>query len=656
MALTSQEFRFSASVPGYIGKQPFKNTGAEIAESPQYQALFPKISGNFSLVETLMGVEQGEISEPEMDEAIAELILRVKTLHPVLPLLLGEVSLECPEEHLPVSFKLNRPNLKALNDLYEEAGADDLVGKIQELVGTFFGASDSGEPMLTLLHDRDPKGGKAILNLKAAEFNGADKTEAIRLFKEKEKLFQVELTRLILAFDATHGNQIPAEGFEAQMLFGVVGAWDFKEGEGKPTTKDCVRHLLLSEHISNQAKIRHDPDFDRRFIAHSFSVPTDRIPGLAERKARLVGKIPRRSNVAVVTGRQYLGYLEQDLRRSFPDFLDLYREHGEDPAWEGIFETLEESSGDPFLSQAVLQSYRKGTLQQDFPVISDLDFLKLRKFIKVVNTPDVLKPFLGSDIDLFCGRLERMAALLQHRPQTQEEKKVHLINLRKQYRVNLKDRGREAQTLAHTLFAFCERMYEVLCVEDGSTTGSIYIGDIGGLGASNIFCLLKDVREFFEKFDHRDDGEGVMIANLVREHSAEEVDKQEPQLLPALVHLLETAGDHVTRIRRVFDARLSECLGSDNFVNSVDTGDELVGASERNGFEEGMLVFLKTREVRMAVADLGIFEGEKLEVEEAAHLFTCLLVFAGGLTKPMKQVESRTKTMADTPVKIRIRR
>ena len=624
---------FEASIiEGYPeDQQPLTNTVEDLRKTPQYRVLLPRFQADFRLAAALRTLEQGgELDPARLDEIIAEMSERLESQHPVLPILTGKVPFEKPNRHLPLTFKLRTPGLKLLNSLYDPSGADALMAQIQDLVERFFGSTGQRPPVLSLV-SRDAKGGKALFNLDSNEFLGKDSDAFIKEFIAKAEEFQEPLNALLREFDAAHGNKLP-EGMKAQMLFGGVEAWDFGGEGAEPKTEDLVMHFIHSEYVANVAKLRFDFD------------PENPAPQTDD----------RRRSAAFIPLRRTMGIVEIELRKTMPAFEKLFKAHAEDPEWMGEAEDSKlfvplGSDGAYCLSVYALQHHRKGTLQEAFPFLTDADVLVIQSVFEVVNTVDVLKPFLGEDIEAFSRTLEDRAALLTTEPQALEDKKAHALHLAKALRTSLKSKEGLEGDISATRFAVSEKLHKVLCTTDETEAHTLAVGDVASFGAANLLVLFKDLFTFYNKFPGED--QFNIIHDYVRKLSSAQIDELLPHFMPALKELMLTAGDEVTALKRRIDQLFAELLPG--IIANIDGGDELEGVYPSPDAKD-LEAFLVGSGVRMALVRLP-FGHDPMELDEGAELATCLMVFAEGLMNALKYAEKVNKRISKDPVNVIIK-
>lgn len=614
-----------------IAGKRYGNSLQALRKTSQYEVLFPRFLHDFRLAAQLRRIESGEIDPEELDLALSTLRQMLQESHPVMPLLTGKVVLKEPAKERPLIFKLYQPKLKELNTLYGESGADELMGQVQDAVEAFFASEKGGLPILTLVQ-RDAKASKAIIHFNSPEFDGLDAEQAKALVHRKVIGVQSVLTQLVLEFDRSHGKKLPTN-FRAKMVFGEVDAWDLVEDPENLTTKDYVMQFIAAELVSNVAQVRRESD--RR--------SSDRPEG-------------RRRDYVSLSARQFAAALERDLRQVVPPFKALYDLHKEDPQWKPLFRYVR---GAPFLSKEALQRLREKKLQTQFSFLSEEEVTCFTRLVEVINTVDVLKPFLSEDIDLLVARLESNASLLQEEPQEEAEKVEYVQRLAQEVRVSLKDRARHGDPILHTRFALSEQLYEVLCTDqDSKESGdelpkgpTLLLGDGKAFGATNLQGLFADAFTLFESLSQ--DGGDVYdyIMDVVARHSTEEIDALVPELAPALKHLISSTGDRGTRQLRTFVEALLECDPSGKALADASGGDELrVLVSS----EADIGPLLRLNRIRMVAIQLASVP--KLSVLEAADLLACIFVFAEGLTKALKVAEHKNKTISKEAVHVTIRK
>lgn len=566
---------------------------AKVRQAPGYALANAKFTEDLYLAQALEAHKRGTLEGDDVEGTRMALYDRLRNSHPVIPILSGEVSIENPTLQLPLVFKLYQPKVKDLNSHYGESATNDLMARVQDLFVTYFGSSRGGLPIATLLN-RDFKGGKALLNLNSPDL---DSTEPWKDFQFKAEAFQFELTRLVHDFDDTHGNKFPSD-LEARMVFGCTDR-SLAPDPQNLALSDHVEHFLLAEHVANMAQ-------RRRKVSGA--------PGAQER-----------GHAIKLSGKNYVYALEVDFKRVAKPFSQLYKRHKDEPLWAPLFR----HEDPPFLSLDAIQCLRKGQLQEKFPFLTEEDVNCFANLVEVVNTVDVLKPFLEEGKELFYKRLASTALLLVEKPTSEEEKKDHLTRLAAKSRVHLKDQVQMGQPISQTRLAFAERVYSVLCGDESVPT-TVLIADVKAFSPSNISGYYFDLLALYSDPD---------LVNAPDQ--------------AALRTLLTSSGDLLSHYLRRQEAHMVDCYsGALSVVSDATGGDEMVASVASQSLDSKHERFLESNDVRLVAASLPV--GARMDVKTAADLLARIFVFAERLFEIVKKLEVKNENISLKPVNITI--
>ncbi len=629
---------------------------AYLEKNPQFPVAKDEYLKDFKLIEKINRVNSGSSTEIETQEVITELKERLLLRSPILSILTGRVVFNDPEFQLPLSFKLNAPKLKELNKVFGESSANELMKRVKKLVQDKFSSEGNGLPGLSLLPSLDPKGGKALLNLKSSFFEGKSKLDAMGDFSERVERFQEDLDVLVQDFYSENGKDCPVD-LKPRMLFGVIQAWDLVEEDKRGSVESLVEHFNLSEGVANLAKLRflndrRDPRSRREVgVNPNVTVSRDR------QYASGAFHAPRRKNTTFSSARRFSGFLEMELRKIQPHFQKLYFAQKDNKEWQGIFVEIVNDEGEyrPFVTLEFLDALRKGKVGARFPKVSPDELQIIANYIEVVNTVDILKPFLEEDAELFYKRLKETATLLKEEPQ---DARGYMNRLVDELKRSYKDPEKEDEDpIGQTQFAVSQRIYEILCEKKESAVepeDAAYIdGDVRALGAEQIFEISGDVYEFYDALNTVDRAEGTIVAELVRSNTASEVDEKLPQLLPAIKHLLKKVGDTVSRKKRAGDRLLLKSLSGGKVAISVDGGDEYLAISSMSDLKKALKEFIDKANVRMAITHFPK-DLRELNIEDAARLAAGTKVFSSAIMNVIKDFEASSNTIVGEPVNISI--
>lgn len=445
---------------------------ADTRNDPAFASLAGEYRRDFGLAALAEACKEGTAQEADLDDGITALRGRLKDIHPVVPLLLNEVQVEDPERQLPLVFKWGAPSVKTLNDKLLGRGlTDEFFRRVRLLVADHFGAVGECLPVLSILNF-DFKGGKAILNLNSPVL---DQTNPRADFQKRAGIFQEALDALLAVYLEQKGIG-PAGVPKSYMVF-EASDWTLAEDPKNLKTSDYVEGLLLAEHVVNMTK--------RRLRGSPAKPNGHRV------RADSTWRGPR----------EYAEHLKKDLTRAigaFSNLVDSKTTEAKYPnsGWGKILTRLP-IQDIPFLTPRALQAIRNGTFMQDFPFVSREDSGVLAHFVEVVNTIDVLKPFLHRSVDVFYGRVEKVATILQEEPQDLEEKKNYFMKLMEEAANSIKNI--DSTELVGTRLGLAARIYQTLCLAPSEETPStLLLGDVVAFGPINLAALYVDALNFLK--------------------------------------------------------------------------------------------------------------------------------------------------------------
>ncbi len=461
--------RLEYEVPsGHVVSRPIADTRSD----PAFAPLAGEYRRDFGLAALAEACKEGTAQEADLDEGIAELREHLKGIHPVVPILLKEVEVEDPELQLPLVFKWGAPSVKTLNDkLLGKGLTDEFFRQVRLLVADHFGATGEGLPVLSILNF-DFKGGKAILNLNSPAL---DPTNPRVDFQNRAGNFQEALQALLAVYLEQKGID-PDSVPKPYMVF-EASDWTLAEDPKNMKTSDYVEGLLLAEHVVNMTKRR---------LGGSPAKPNGR-----RVRADSTWRGPR----------EYAEHLKKDLIRAmgaFSNLVDAKAAEATDPrsGWGRILTRLPIQDL-PFLTPRALQSIRSNTFMQDFPFVSREEAGILAHFVEVVNTIDVLKPFLHQSVDVFYSRVEKVAATLQEEPEDLEGKKAYFMRLMEEASSSIKNI--DSTELLGTRLGLAARIYQTLCLTPSEETPStLLLGDVVAFGPINLAALYVDALNFLK--------------------------------------------------------------------------------------------------------------------------------------------------------------
>ncbi len=445
----------------------------EAREDPAFVALVGEYYRDFGLAALAEACKEGNIEEAALDKGITYLRGHLKGIHPVVPLLLEEVQVEDPEHQLPLVFKWCAPSVKTLNDKFLGRGLTDEFLKVQVplLVEDHFGAGEDGLPILSVLNP-DFKAGKAILNLNSPAL---DQSNPRADFQRRALLFQEALNALLAVYLEKKGIS-PEEVPKAHMVF-ETSNWTLADNPKNLKTSDYVEGFLLAEHVANMSTRRlrgspTQPDGHRVRTDSTWRGP-----------------------------REYAEHLQKDLIRAIGAFSNLFDAKAPEAThpnsgWGRILTKLPVQNL-PFLTPEVLQSIRAKTFQKDFPFVRPEEAEVLTHFVEVVNTIDVLKPFLHQSMDVFYNRVERLATTLREEPQDVEEKKAYFMKLMEEAANSIKNI--DSTQLLGTRLGLTARIYQTLCLPGAEVSSTLLMGDVVAFGPINLAALYVDAVKFLER-------------------------------------------------------------------------------------------------------------------------------------------------------------
>jgi len=352
------------------------------------------------------------------------------------------------EDTLPAVYKIIEPKIKLLNEHIGPGETDKFTARVHELVESYL---QSNSHLLATL-GTDFKSGKILLQTKEKDWGD---------FKRLIRALQEELKSLFDEFKRAHTDKLDLQTKPPRVVFGVTN-WETtanSETDQNISTKDLVLHFLLAESIANTAERRTEPN------------PTGRGEPIREPAIKL-------------SAQAHTDYFKKDFAKDIQAFYELYRRFKNSPDSEGMFEITDARV--PFLSPNLIQAIRKGKVKERFPSLTDQDIAICKNLLEVVNTIDVLKPFVEEDIDQFCAHLEAIATLLKENPKTDQEKQNHLNLLWEQATISLKDRQKEGQSpIARTRLAVLQKVHKALSNETYNETDDeicVIVGDETGVG------------------------------------------------------------------------------------------------------------------------------------------------------------------------------
>lgn len=443
---------------------------ADTRNDPAFASLAGEYRRDFRLAILAEACREGTAEEADLDKGIADLREHLKGIHPVVPLLLQEVQVEDPERQLPLVFKWGAPSVKTLNDKLLGRGlTDEFFRQVRLLVADHFGAVGEGLPILSILNF-DFKGGKAILNLNAPAL---DQTNPRVDFQKRAGFFQERLNALLAVY--LEQKDIDPEGVPKPYMIFEASDWTLAEDPKNLKTSDYVEGLLLAEHVVNMTK--------RRLRGSPAKPNGHRV------RADSTWRGPQ----------AYAEHLKKDLTRvmgAFSNLVDAKAVEAKRPnsGWGRILTRLP-IQDIPFLTPRALQSIRNNTFVQDFPFVSREEAGVLAHFVEVVNTIDVLKPFLHRSVDIFYGRVEKVAATLKEEPQDLEEKKTYFMKLMEEAANSIKNI--DSTELVGTRLGLTARIYQALCLTPSEEPPStLLLGDVVAFGPINLAALYVDALNF----------------------------------------------------------------------------------------------------------------------------------------------------------------
>jgi len=343
-----------------------------------------------------------------------------------------------------------------------------------------------------------------------------------------------------------------------------------------------VEGLLLAEHVVNMSK--------RRLKQSS-------------------GDYNKREDCVWRTPKEYDQYLKKDLTQGIGSFWALFYAKAEDPDWKRVLTFLPYGSENlPFLKDDALQALRKGTFAQEFSFVSEKEREVLRQFVEVVNTIDVLKPFLHENSADFYQRAERIAGVLKEESLGFDDKKTYFLKLMEEASTSIKDE------ILGTRLGLMARVRQVL--SSGEASPTLLTGDVVGFGPINLAALYVDALNYLNTQDGSFD----------------------PKALKAL---LLSAGDKATEFLRYGDTVVRQNYGTFGKLPYMDAsgGDEMRVLVDGTATERPLVLnhkkLLFERPVRLTTTDLsGLNNGA---FESIPELFAAVALVSEKVFETLKK-------------------